>query len=113
MSGTISKNGDGTNYLTIDKSFSIDPVIYLQGALSHPLVSAHFRNPTFLLKFIEYTLHIIRKSTNTILTYSNNELQVVHIPIEFLILKESSYELITLSTLRGIYFNIYFGNVIN
>eukprot|EP01084_Bolivina_argentea_P237962 399811_1 len=48
MSGLISKNGDETYYLTIDKSFSIDPVIYLQCALSHPLVSAHFRSLTFL-----------------------------------------------------------------
>eukprot|EP01084_Bolivina_argentea_P237961 399810_1 len=48
MSGTISKNGDENYYLTIDKFFSIDPVIYLQCALSHPLVSAHFRSLTFL-----------------------------------------------------------------
>ncbi len=67
LSGITINNGKNLLYLTIDKFLEMIQS-FIICAQSHPLISAHYRIPTFLLKIIIYILYIIRKATKTILT---------------------------------------------
>ncbi len=75
----ISKNGVEFHYLTIDIYLVLIQSFINMRAVSHPLVSAQFRIPTFLTYFIIYILNITQNTTRMSQPIPNNkELQVVY-----------------------------------
>ncbi len=60
LGGIFSKNGEEPYCLTIDKILVMIQLSIIICAISHSLISAQYRIPTFLLKFIIYMSYIIK-----------------------------------------------------